>query len=115
MVLPLIAVAMLLVAQIGLIVSEELAVQHAAREGARTAAVQNDDDAARDAAITAGNLDPERVSVEISPVTRSTGTPVRVTVRYAPTLLPFVGGSVPSGWSMSATVEMRTEREPDAG
>jgi len=109
-VLPLVSVALLLVAQIGLLVSEELAVQHAAREGARTAAIENDDAKARNAALAAGNLDPGRATVEIAPVTRDTGTPVRVTVRYAPSLMPFVGSFVPSGWRMSASVEMRTER-----
>jgi Flp pilus assembly protein TadG len=61
-VLPLVAVSLLLVAQIGLLVSEQLAVQHAAREGARAAAVWNDDARARDAALNAGNLDPARTT-----------------------------------------------------
>lgn len=108
--LPLVAVSLLLVAQMGLLVSEELAVQHAAREGARTAAIENDDAAARDAAMRAGNLDPARTTVEIAPASRAPGTPVAVTVRVAPVLLPFVGSFVPAGWRMSATVRMRTER-----
>jgi len=108
-VLPLVAVSLLLVAQIGLIVSEQLAVQHAAREGARAAAVWNDDTRARDAALSSGNLDASRTSVEITPSERDVGTPVRVTVRFTPVPMPVVGRFVPVGTTLTAVVEMRTE------
>src|SRR5438067_12049173 len=90
-VLPLVAVSLLLVAQIGLLVSEQLAVQHAAREGARAAAVWNDDARARSAALDAGNLDPARTTIAISPSQRDVCTPVRAEVRYPPVELPLVG------------------------
>lgn len=114
-VLPLVAIAMLLVAQIGLLVSQQLTVQHAAREGARAAALSNDDARAREAALAAGNLDPERTEVVIEPPTRDVGSPVRVTVRYRPGLMPLVGTFIPSGFQLSASVQMRVERAaPDA-
>jgi Flp pilus assembly protein TadG len=111
-VLPLVAVSMLLVAQIGLLVSEQLAVQHAAREGARAAAVWNDDDRARTAALDAGNLDPNRTTIIISPARRDVGTPVRVEVRFTPVAMPVVGRFMPSATTLTAMVEMRTERAP---
>src|SRR5260221_7573627 len=115
-VLPLVAVSMLLVAQIGLLVSEQLAVQHAAREGARAAAVWNDDDRARTAALEAGNLDPNRTTIIISPSRRDVGTPVRVEVRFTPVAMPVVGRFMPPATTLRAIVEMRTERAPpDAG
>lgn len=112
-VLPLVAVSLLLVAQIGLVVSEQLAVQHAAREGARVAAVWNDDARARDAALSSGNLDPSRTTVTVTPSQRDVGTPVRVTVRFMPVPMPLVGRFIPDGTTLSAVVEMRTERARD--
>jgi len=114
-VLPLVAVSMLLVAQIGLLVSEQLAVQHAAREGARAAAVWNDDDRARTAALNAGNLDPTRTTIAITPSRRDIGVPVRVEVRFKPVGIPIVGRFMPSATTLSAAVEMRTERAPPDG
>ena len=113
--LPLVAVSMLLVAQIGLLVSEQLAVQHAAREGARAAAVWNDDARARSAALDAGNLDPARTTIAISPSQRDVGTPVRVEVRYTPVEMPVVGRYMPSATTLTAAVEMRTERAAPDG
>jgi Flp pilus assembly protein TadG len=111
-VLPLVAIALLLVAQMGLLVSEQLTIQHAAREGARAAAVWNDDAKARDAALSAGHLDPGRAVITVSPSTRDVGAPVTVSVRYRPGEVPLVGRFMPSGWELSATVAMRTERAP---
>lgn len=108
----LVAIAALLVAQVGLVVAEELTVLHAAREGARAAAVYNDDARARDAALQAGNLDPARATVEVTPGLRDVGTPVRVRVRYRPTAMPFAGEFLPAGFELSASVQMRTERAP---
>jgi len=114
-VLPLVAVSMLLVAQIGLLVSEQLAVQHAAREGARAAAVWNDDDRARTAGLDAGSLDRDRTTITISPSSRDVGTPVRVEVRFTPVAMPVVGRFMRSATTLSAAVVMRTERAPPNG
>ena len=110
--LPLLAIAMLLVAQVGLLVAEQLAVQHAAREGARVAAVTNDDDAACEAAVAAGGLASERASVVVEPGARDVGDPVRVTVTYQPTIMPVVARFVPSSIRLRASVVMRTESAP---
>jgi Flp pilus assembly protein TadG len=113
LVLPLVVVSLLLVVQVALLVAMQLAVQHAAREGAREAAVTNDDDAARAAAIRAGNLDEERADVTVDPAIRDVGDPVRVTVRYRPVVaVPYVGRFVPAGIVLRATAEQRTERAP---
>lgn len=111
-VLPLVAIAMLLVAQIGLIVAQQMTVHHAAREGARVAAVTNDDTRARDAALASGNLDPARTTITVAPTERTVGDPVEVAVRYRPGLMPLVGRFVPGDFELVARVAMRTERAP---
>lgn len=65
-VMPLVALVLLGVAQLGLTVAETLTLQHAAREGARTYATTADPEAARDAATAAGALDPSRAQVDAS-------------------------------------------------
>jgi Flp pilus assembly protein TadG len=112
-VLPVVVVSLLLVVQVALIAGAQLSVQQAAREGARAAAVWNDDARARDAALEAGGLDRDRATVAIEPSSRGVGDPVRVTVRYRPEIgVPFVGRYVPAGLELSAWAEARTERAP---
>lgn len=112
-VLPLALVAMLLVVQVALVVAQQLVVQHAAREGAREAAVWNDDARAREAVIRAGDLDPDRTEIEVTPADRPVGAPVRVFVRYrAPLVVPYVARFLPAETTLSASVEYRVEREP---
>jgi len=112
-VLPIVLVALLLVVQVALIAGEQLSVQQAAREGARAAAVWNDDSRARDAALRAGGLDPDRTTVTVEPSSRAVGDPVRVTVTYRPEVgVPYVGRYVPSTLVLSAVAEARTERAP---
>ncbi len=110
--LPLAVVALLLVVQVALVVAEQLVVQHAAREGAREAAVWNEDGRARDAALRAGNLDAERAEVEVTPSEREVGTPVRVTVRYrVPLVVPYVSRFLPGEVTLQASAVYRVERE----
>lgn len=109
--LPLVAVATALVAQIGLLVSEQIAIQHAAREGARAAAVWNDDERARAAALDAVP-DRSRTLVAVEPASRAVGDSVTVRVRYEPTRFPFIGRFMPAGTELVAAVSMRTERAP---
>jgi Flp pilus assembly protein TadG len=112
LVLPLAVVALLLVVQVALVVAEQLVVQHAAREGAREAAVWNEDGRARDAALRAGNLDAERADVEVTPSEREVGTPVRVTVRYrVPLVVPYVSRFLPGEVTLQASSVYRVERE----
>jgi Flp pilus assembly protein TadG len=112
-VLPLALIALLLVVQVALVVAQQLVVQHAAREGAREAAVWNDDDRAREAALRAGNLDSGRADIEVTPSDRPVGAPVRVTVHYrVPLIVPYVSRFLPSEATLSAFAEYRVEREP---
>jgi len=112
-VLPLALIALLLVVQVALVVAQQLVVQHAAREGAREAAVWNDDARAREAVLRAGNLDSDRADIEVTPSDRPVGTPVRVTVHYRVALIvPYVSHFLPSETTLTAFAEYRVEREP---
>jgi hypothetical protein len=105
-------ISLLLVAQVALVVAEQLVVQHAAREGAREAAVWNDDARARDAAVRAGNLQSDRASIDVSPSDRPVGTPVTVTVRYrVPLVVPYVSRFLPDEVTLTAASVYRVERE----
>jgi Flp pilus assembly protein TadG len=111
-VLPLVLISLLLVAQVALVVAEQLVVQHAAREGAREAAVWNDDVRARDAALRAGNLDSDRASIDVSPSARPVGSPVTVTVHYrVPLVVPYVSRFLPEDVTLTASSVYRVERE----
>ena len=87
--LPIVVVAMLAIAQVGVAVRNELAVELAAREGARAAAVSSDAiGAATDAARRAVDL-PIEVQVTIGAAT------VAVTVTYVdPTDVAIVGAAI---------------------
>lgn len=111
--LPIAVVALLLVVQVGLLVAQQLVVQHAAREGAREAAVWNDDARAREAVLRAGNLDADRTEVDVSPAERPVGAPVRVEVRYRlKVVVPYVARFLPGALTLSASATYRVEREP---
>jgi hypothetical protein len=114
LVLPLAVVSLLLVVQVALVVAEQLVVQHAAREGAREAAVWNDDDRAREAALHAGNLDPDRAEIEVSPADRPVGSPVTVTIHYrVPLVVPYIARFLPGEVTLDAWAIYRTEREAE--
>ena len=113
--LPLVLISLLLVVQVALVVAEQMIVQHAAREGAREAAVWNDDSKGRDAAIRAGNLDPNRAQIDVSPSQRPVGSPVVLTIRYrVPMVVPYVGRFLPADVTLTASAEYRVEHEPPA-
>ena len=89
--LPLLALLLLAVVQVGLVVRDQVLVTHAAREAARAAAVDPQADVARDGAVGAARLDPDRLRVELSGSTEP-GARLTVTVRYrSPTAVPLVG------------------------
>lgn len=109
--LPLATLVAMFLVQVGLIAAGQLVVQHAAREGARAAAVWNDDARARDSALAAGRLDPARAEVAVEPPARDVGTPVTVTVRYRlPVVVPVADRFLPDEVSLWARATMRTER-----
>jgi Flp pilus assembly protein TadG len=87
--LPVVFIVILAVVQVVLIARDQLAVIHAAREGARAAAVAADPPAeATSAARAAAGLDGDRLTID----TTETGGQVKVVVHYrAPTDVALVG------------------------
>ena len=109
LVLPLLAVLLLVLVQVGLVVRDQILVVHAAREAAREAAVDPSPDAARTAATAASGLDPSRLDITVADRGRP-GSRVRVTARYrAATEVPVVGAAV-GDLRLEASVTMRVER-----
>lgn len=91
LVLPVVALLLLAVLQVGLVARDVMLVAHAAREGARAAATDAAPEAPRAAAEAAGGLDPARLEVHTSG-RAGAGSRVRVEVRYRiPTSVPIVG------------------------
>lgn len=106
--LPVVALLVLLVVQIGIVVRDDLLVVHAAREAARAAAVDPTEAAAREAAGRAGGLEGGRLSVRLE---RSGGDVaiVRATVTYhEDTAVPLVGPLLPEV-TLRSTVAMSLE------
>lgn len=86
--LPIVVIAMLAIAQVGVAVRNEVAVELAAREGARAAAVTTDQSAAGAAARRAVDL-PMDVTVSVDAQT------VTVTVTYVdPTDIAIIGAAI---------------------
>jgi Flp pilus assembly protein TadG len=97
LVLPLLVGLLLTVVQVVLVARDQILVVHAARAGARHAAVETDVAATRQAVVDAGagGLDATRLTVAVTPAGR-TGPVVTATVRYrAPTDVPLVGPLLP--------------------
>jgi Flp pilus assembly protein TadG len=105
--LPVLVLAVLVLVQGGLVVRDQLLVQHAAREGARAAAVSESMADVQDAAGRAGPLDRNRLTVTRS--ARQQGQPVRVTVRYRFRGAVPVVGRLMDRFTLSASVTMRAE------
>jgi hypothetical protein len=103
--LPLVVVAALAVIQVALVVRDQMAVVHAAREAARAASVDPDPAAAASAARR--TLPGAAVDVGPRP---EVGGEIRVTVRYhSVTGLPLVGALFPDP-DLHASTSMRVER-----
>ncbi len=102
---PFIVFALLAVAQIGVVVHSRVMVSHAAREGARVAAVGGSDDEIRRAVAVAGDLPLHRLTVDV----HRSGGAATVTVHYLdPTSVPIVG-SLLDDVELSALARMRLE------
>ena len=109
--LPVVAMALLLVVQVAFVAQAQILVVHAAREGARAAAVDPQPGAAVRAARSTPGLRPSGLRVTTSPRGPS-GSIIRVTVHYrARTEVPLVGLLV-GDVDVEATVAMRVE-DPD--
>ena len=108
LVLPLVVLLLLAVVQVGLLVRAEVLVTHAAREAARSAAVDPDPQAAARAAALATTLDPTRMTVRVEG-RNGPGSRVRVDVAYtAPTDVPLVGPLI-GDVTLHVSVTMRVE------
>jgi hypothetical protein len=106
--MPFILMMFMILIQVGLVVRDQVLVVHAARSAGRVAAVQPSVAAVAEAARSAGELDPDRLSVERGPRGRP-GSVVTVTVRYrSPTVVPLVGAFV-DDVVLSATASFRVE------
>lgn len=104
--LPVVAIALLAVIQVGLLVHARVMVTHAAREGARVAATGGDHGDVAEAVVASGRLPPQRLDVD---VVRSGGR-ATVVVRFdAPTNVPIVGALV-RDVTLEAEATMRLER-----
>jgi TadE-like protein len=86
--LPTVMVFLLAIVQVLLVARDQIAVIHAAREGARAASVAADPAGeGQQAAVAAAGLERDRLAVSVA-----SGAAVRVTVRYrAPTDVPLIG------------------------
>jgi hypothetical protein len=103
--LPVLVLALLAVVQVGILVRDEIAVVHAAREAARAASVDPDPESARRVAraTLAG------VEVRVGP-RPPVGESISVEVTYvAKTDLPLVGVLIPDP-TLRARAVMRVER-----
>ena len=110
LVLPLVALLLLLLVQVGLLVRDQVLVVHAAREAARAAAVDAGDGVATGAALTATGFEQDRIhTTTTADGGRRAGGTVRVEVTYrAPTDVPLVGGLLGDP-TLRATAAMRIE------
>jgi Flp pilus assembly protein TadG len=109
LVLPLVALVLLLVLQVGLVVRDRLLVAHAAREAARAAAVTDDDrgGAARRAGERAGSLDDGRLEVTVAD--GGVDGTVTATANYvSSTDVPIVGLLLPDV-TLESDATMRAE------
>jgi Flp pilus assembly protein TadG len=108
LVLPLVVTMLLAVVQVGMIVRAQVLVTHAAREGARAAAVDDDPDAAARAAHEATALDDDRMAVAVRG-RDGPGSRVQVDVTYrTPTDIPLIGALLPDV-SVHGEATMRVE------
>ncbi|MGQ0617311.1 MAG: TadE/TadG family type IV pilus assembly protein [Acidimicrobiia bacterium] len=106
--LPLVMLVLLAVVQVGLLARDQVLVTHAAREGARAAAVDDAPEAAGDAARSATALDGDRLEVHAAG-RAGPGSRVAVKVGYrAPTTVPLVGGLLDDVY-LEAEATMRVE------
>jgi Flp pilus assembly protein TadG len=106
--LPIVALLVALVVQVGVVTVNNARLWHAAREGARAAAVTDDLDEIRAAAEAAG-VRPIDVLVTPEATDRAQGSPVTVSVRHRPSLTLPVLGRFLDDLTLEAEATMRIE------
>lgn len=108
LVIPVVLALALVLVQVGLVVRDQVRVTHAAREGARAAAVSADPDAARRAVDRSTAFAPDRLEVRVGG-RAGPGSQVTVEVRaLVVTDLPLVGALLPD-LTLSSQATMRVE------
>jgi Flp pilus assembly protein TadG len=110
LVVPLLLLVALALVQVAVVGRDRVLVEHAARTGARLAAVDPDDHAVR--AAVASALPPLDASSATIAIERggAFGDPVRVRVSYdVPVAMPLAGWLLPSAIGVAADVTMRQE------
>ena len=110
LVLPLVFAVTLGLVQVGVLARDRALVEAAARAGARAAAVEPDETAVRDAAVTAApGLDGTSMAVAVQRV-GAQGEPVTVSIDYDdPMRVPFIGWLVGTSVHLHASAVMRQE------
>ena len=108
LVLPLLLLGVLALVQVVVVGRDAIVVTHAAREGAREAAVSTDDSKV-ERAVTRDGLAPARTRVQIRRGAK-VGDPVVVRVLYdVPVVAPLAGWLLPESVELSRAVTMRQE------
>jgi len=107
--LPIMALVLGFLIEIGLLVGDQVRLWHAARETARVAIVDSNPDEIRRAAEH-GGLAPVDIDVDPEFADRSTGRPLTVTLTYRPSgRLPLLGPLV-ANRTMTSSATMRLEQ-----
>ena len=113
LVLPLLLIGLVALAQVVIVARDAIVVSHAAREGAREAAVTSDD-AKVEHAATRDGLDPDRTRVEVRRG-GAVGEPVVVVVHYeVPVVAPLSGWLLPDAIALTRKATMRQEEAAHA-
>jgi Flp pilus assembly protein TadG len=110
--LPILALFLIAIVELGLVLNAYVEVTHAARVGARKASVSRQDGSGATTAITAAknstsNLDKNELDVEVTPQPWTKGSPVEVRVTY-PVSIDILGFVVTSG-ELEAEATARTQ------
>jgi Flp pilus assembly protein TadG len=113
LILPVLLLLLTGIIDFGLLFNSYLVVSNASREGARHAAVGDSDAQIRAVAgNAAATLDPDRLTVEITPgeAARDTGDSVTVTVRYGYSMAtPVIAAFFPEEFDIETSTTMRCE------
>jgi hypothetical protein len=106
--LPLVALVIGVLVEFGMLVADQARLWHAAREAARVAAVDPDEDHQMYAARDAG-LGPLEMNTEPGPNLRVQGEPVEVSLEYSPSgTVPLIG-ELFENLTLSSSATMRIE------
>lgn len=114
LILPILLLLLLGIAQFGLIFQAQLAIDSAARDGARLGAIGADDTAIKNRVAATSGFDATALTITVSPqAPRASGDELTVSVGYnvriiVPMFEQLLGGSGGT-FAVSATAKMRVE------